>query len=238
MVEKPDVKAIALSLLKEPTERDKQTKVGASNFSQPCSRCLAEQLLHGQESEEERYAWAGAVLGTAVHGLLEERVKQQQPTWLPEQRLTLGELPGYGTIKSTSDLYVPELRLCVDYKTTTKAKLVFLKQAVKDEPNEYEITSVTEARYKVNSYLNQLMSYGRGMILAGHPVEWVSMVFICRDAVGDKDIWAYTVPYDAEQAEKVWNRLERLWAALQDGLDPSTLDSHPQCWYCVNVRNA
>ena len=36
MIEKPDVRGILLGLLKEPTARDKQVSVGASNFSQPC----------------------------------------------------------------------------------------------------------------------------------------------------------------------------------------------------------
>lgn len=237
MVEKPDVTGLVLSLLKEPTERDKQVKVGASNFSQPCPRCLAEQLL-GTRGEGERYAWAGAVIGTAIHNLLEQRVKQLHPTWLPERKLVLGELPGYGTVKSTSDLYVREHQLVVDYKSTTRTKLGFIKRAVKDAPNEYEVTAVAEARYKVNSYLSQVMSYGRGMILAGYPVTWVSLAFVCRDAVGDKDVWSYTVEYDAEHAERVWDRLARLWEALQGGLDPATLDSAPGCYYCENIREA
>lgn len=237
LTEKPDVRAIALELLKAPTTRDLQVKVGASNFSQPCPRCLADDLLGGaSDPAQERWAWAGAVVGTAIHNLLEERVRELHPEWVPEQKLYLGHLVDYGDIKSRLDLYLPPFKTLIDWKSTTKKKLVFLKEATRTEPNELEVSDLAAARYKINSYLNQLMSYGRGLILAGHEVEWVSIVFICRDAVGDKDIWDYTVPYDAEQAEAVWDRLVRLWEALRNGLDPATLPSAQGCYYCENVR--
>lgn len=230
-----DATEIALELLKRPTERDKQVKVGASNFSSLCTKCLAEELL-ATKDEGESFAWAGAVVGTAIHNLLDSRVQEMHPEWHPEQRLILGDLPGYGTVKSTLDLYIPEDRHLIDYKTTTKAKLPFIQDALKTEGNPYEISSIAEARYKVSGYLNQLMSYGRGLTLAGHVVEYVSLVFICRDAVGDRDVWSHTVPYDPEQAEAVWNRLQALWEWLQGGGNPEELDSHKQCYYCVNLR--
>ena len=238
MTEKPDALAIALELLKAPTERDQQTKVGASNFSASCVRCLADALMkHNQTSEpEDRFAWAGAVIGTAIHDYLEKRVRYFHPDWLPEQKVALGELPEYGVIKSTTDLYIPEQKHVIDWKSTTKAKLVFIKRAFKDEPSEYDLTDVTDARYKVASYVNQVMSYGRGMVLAGHDVEWVSLVFVCRDAVGDKDIWSKTLPYDAEQAEKVWDRLVRLWDWLTAGGEPDTLPSSAGCYFCSHYR--
>ena len=232
--EKPDVKKILLELLLEPTERDKQVKVGASNFAQPCPRCLADALSGVRQ--EQGYARMGAVIGTAVHDLLDKRVQELHPTWEPEQRVYLGTLPGYGDIKSTTDLYIPELLTCVDWKTTTKAKLVFIKAALTTEPNDYEITAIAEARYKVLGYLYQLFSYARGLELAGKKVEWVSLGFVCRDAVGDKDIWAWTTEYDPDAADKVWNRLERLWEALQGGLDPASLTSHPRCYNCNHNR--
>lgn len=228
-----DATEIVLELLKRPTERDKQVKVGASNFSRLCARCLADDLTAGQESEvyDSPY-WAGAVIGTAIHNLLESRVQEMYPDWLPEQKLILGQLPGYGVVKSTTDLYIPEDRHLIDFKTTSKKKLVFIREALTTEGNKYDISDVAEARYKVAGYLNQVMSYGRGLTLAGHVVESVSLVFICRDGVGDKDIWSHTVPYDSEQAEAVWDRLERLWEWLQEGNSPEDLDSHPQCWTC------
>lgn len=230
-----DPKEIALELLKEKTDRDKQTTVGASNFSQPCARCLADELLASGESRESPY-WLGAVIGTATHNLLDKRVQRLHPEWEPEQRLVLGELPGYGTIRSTTDLYFPEHFQVLDWKTTTKKKLPNLKQALTTEPTEYDGTEMVEARYKATGYVNQLLSYGRGLVLAGKRVDTVSLCFICRDGVGDADIWGWSMPYDAEAAERVWNRLERLWAWLQAGNDPNELTSATGCYRCSHYR--
>ena len=232
-----DPKELLLELLKEPTERDKQTTVGASNFSQLCARCLADELLASAASTVyDNPYWLGAVEGTAVHDLLDARVRVMHPEWEPEQKLTLGELIGYGVIKSRADLYIPEHRQCHDHKTTTRAKLVHIKEALTTEPTEFDSTTVVEARYKCSGYINQLLSYGRGLILAGKPVDVVSLGFICRDGVGDSDIWGWSMPYDAEAADMVWERLERLWAWLQKGNDPNELTSATGCYVCTHYR--
>lgn len=123
------------------------------------------------------------------------------------------------------------------HNTTTKEKLVFIKRALLDEPDEFEVSKVTDARFKVSGYINQALSYGRGMVLAGYDVKNVVLIFVCRDGSGDKDVWSYTIPYDQEQADKVWLRLERLWAWLQEGNDPRKLPSHDNCYYCCTQRD-
>lgn len=232
-----DARAYALSLLKEPTDRDKQVKIGASNMSSLCTRCLGDDMLVGQESEVyESPFWLGAVIGTAVHLLLEERGKSD-PDTLTESKLVIGTIPGYGEVKSTMDVYHAPSHGVLDWKTTTREKLVFIKRAFKEPYDEHEVTKLTEARFKVNGYLNQGMLYGKGALLAGLPVENVSLVFVCRDGQGDKDVWAKTVPFDPEHAEKVWNRAVNLWNALQDGRELATLPSHPMCWFCNTQRD-
>lgn len=228
---KPDIRRLYLDLMKIQTERDKQVKVGASNFAQPCARCLAEDLQVSQRHGVQKY-WMGAWIGTAVHERMEALTRQHRPEWQPEQRFVLGELPGYGTIKSTTDLYIPALKTVVDTKTTTREKLVFIKDALTNPPSKYDISSLVEARYKVTGYIGQVMSYGAGVVKAGHEVEWVSLAFICRDGKEDKDVWAWTTEYDPEYAAKVWDRLERLWAWLQQGGDPVTLESVEGCYRC------
>lgn len=224
-----------LDLMKIRTERDLQVKVGASNISTPCTRCLADDLL-GVREEDQPY-WLGAWEGTAVHERIEKLVNKHRPTWLSEQRLTLGFVPGYGEVKSTTDLYLPPWALVGDIKTTTRDKLVFIKRAVYDQPDEFEVTKVTEARFKVSQYLNQLFLYGMGMLNAGYPVEKVALIFVCRDGVSDKDVWTHTIDYDPEQAQKVWDRLLELWEWLQGGGDPSLLPSHDMCYFCNNRRD-
>lgn len=230
--EKPDVRQLVLDLWKQPTDRDRQVKVGASNFSQPCSVCLARDLLATSTAGEVGPYWLGASLGTAVHNYLETLAGLHRPTWLTEQKLVVGDLPGYGTIKSTTDMYEPDIYTAVDYKTTKRDKLKYIKEAFTHAPDPYEISKITEARYKTVSYLGQVQTYGAALVKAGYRVDWVSLLFVCRDGTGDSDVWAHTVPFDPQVAEDVWGRLERLWAWLQDGHSPDELKSHPQCYTC------
>ncbi len=230
---------ILLKLLKEPTDRDKQVSIGASNASNPCARCLAEDLAGTRDGNAQSTAyWAGAVIGTAIHGLLEERVREMYPEWMPEHKVIIGHLEGYGDVKSTTDLYIPKLKGVRDWKSTTKKKLPGLKEAFNTEPTKWDSSAVADARFKKTTHLAQLHLYGRGIINAGYEVESVAIGFVCRDAQGDNDIWATDdIPYDEEYSDRVWDRLVRLWAAVRDGRSPETFDSHPKCWYCTVVRD-
>src|SRR5665647_828476 len=109
-----------LDLLREPTDRDKQVSIGASNASNPCTRCLADDLLG--IPQQQSGAFMGAVIGTAIHNLLEKRVEKMHSEWMPEQRVSIGYLEGYGEVKSTTDLYIPSEQLAHDHKSTTKVK--------------------------------------------------------------------------------------------------------------------
>jgi len=183
----------------------------------------------------------GAWTGTAMHNRMEDEVTQHRADqgWLSEQRLVLGEIPGYGTVKSTTDLYLPDNGGTVgDFKSTTRDKLAHIRRALEEPEDPLEITKVTEARVKVSGYLNQVMLYGRGVRDTLHlPVAKVALIFLCRDGVSDKDVWVFETDYDENRANKVWDRAVRLWEWLQAGNDPRQLNSHPQCYYCNNVRN-
>ena len=207
--------------------------IGASQFSSPCTYCVAHDLSASAASTVvEKPYWLGAVLGTAAHLLLEHRVRKRYPGALVEKKVVLGELPGYGQIKSTLDLYLPPDRAVVDWKTTTRDKLFFLKEASRSEPEAVEPSKLTSARFTFHKYRGQLMSYGRGLTLAGHPVDSVHMAFVCRDGKTDDDVWAWDEPYDPEYAEKVWDRLDRLWTFVQNGGDIEGLPSKPGCYTC------
>ena len=58
-------------ILLRKTDRDRQRKVGASNMSNACSRCLADDLL-GIPQGSSPYNM-GAIVGTAIHEYLEKR---------------------------------------------------------------------------------------------------------------------------------------------------------------------
>lgn len=127
-----EVRNLAVSILKAPTARDAQTKIGASNLANGCDFCLASNLLGDmRETPMLDRAYLGRVWGTAGHGLIEKRMK----AWLAEQRkadreewdevkrqgvnalarrfpdaqvekrFALGTIPGYGRVGSTADLF-------------------------------------------------------------------------------------------------------------------------------------
>lgn len=224
--------AYILGLLKQRTARDKQVKVGASNLSTPCGRCLAHDLAGVRRNTSNKW-WLGAVIGTATHGLVEERAVKDKNN-LSEHRVALGEIPGYGKVKSTLDLYRIKERNLVDLKTTARDKLGPLRRAHAEEPDEFDTDSVRSARFKLTAYWNQVMLYGKGMIAAGYPVDTVSIVFVCRDGKTDTDIWGINAEFDPERADAVWSRALTIWEWLQNGGDPATVEEHPDCWACYN----
>lgn len=227
-------------ILRSPTQRDKQVRVGASNLSNGCARCLAEDLLNTSSDESSPY-WLGAVVGTAIHALVEDRghnedvlrsLDVEPGQWLPEFRVTLGTIPGYGVVKSTTDGFHISSGTVVDLKTSTREKLTFIKRAILDPPSDYEVTKVAEARFKVANYFRQTQLYGLGVENAGYEPHACALVFICRDGKMDRDIWTHTIPYDREEALRVFNRGARLWAYLQDGHTPEELASAEYCYRC------
>lgn len=233
------VRDVALSLLGEQTSRDKQRLVGASNLSNPCTRCLAEDMngmLHpDQEVAPRGKYWMGAVIGTAIHNMLDERAQSRSGLY-PEHRVVIGEIPGYGVLKSTSDLFIEWLKAVTDYKTTTREKLTSYRTAVRLEPTDLDTEKIVKARLTMKQYFTQLQLYGKGMEDAGFEVETVNIMFICRDAKTVDDTWAYGVPYNREIAEKALDRAARIWQALVAGKDVETFKSHDLCYRCNVLR--
>ena len=99
-----DLTSWGISLLKTPSERDLQTRVGASDLSQMCTRCLADALLALKSDAMESNFWLSPRIGTGIHLLIEQRAPEHGA--IGEHRVVLGELPGYGPVKSTLDLYI------------------------------------------------------------------------------------------------------------------------------------
>ena len=109
-------------ILLRKTDRDRQRKVGASNMSNACSRCLADDLL-GIPQGSSPYNM-GAIVGTAIHEYLEKR--NFDTTAHREMRVQLGRIEGYGPVHSTTDLYIPRVDggMVIDFKTTDSTNLL------------------------------------------------------------------------------------------------------------------
>jgi len=162
MLSDEELRHFAITLLTLETARDKQRRIGASNLSNPCDFCLASNLIGDmRETPTTSRAWGGRVLGTAVHGLLEDRlyelltetedraarlspaaqtIRLSHPDALVEHKMLLGELGTYGVVGSTADLVLPAERQVIDWKGTDDAKSAVLQDFLaigRGEPAPY-----------------------------------------------------------------------------------------------------
>ena len=223
------VRKLAIDLLTQQTDRDKQRKVGASQISDPCSKHLAAALV--SEPEGTSKYWLGAKLGTATHLLLEGYVESSDfpevSDAVIEEKITLGELPDYGTISSKPDLVLPSQKHLIDWKTSTRAKSNKLQSYI-DNPS----AGNAEAEYTMRKYMAQTQLYAWGVNNAGTPIENISLVFINRDGSSERDVWSHTFEYNQEFAVSLWTRLERIWAELEAGKSPGEFAGDPSCFKC------
>lgn len=228
-LEDAQVKRLTLDLLKSPSERDQQRKVGASQISNPCDYCLG-RALKGGPSEPNKW-WLGARIGTAIHNALE--VEEEKHIDRPrsyhfealrgatiESKIVLGTVDGYGVVSSKPDLVLVAENHLVDHKTTTKDKL-----------KKYKLFGAPLA------YIYQTQLYAWGLNKQGTKIERISLNFICRDGSTDDHIWVHSFDYDEALALKAWNRLEGIWNFIQDH-ELSELESDEDCFQCsVNGRS-
>lgn len=214
----------AREIITRPSERTKQISVGASNMSNSCAKHLGLEMQGIKETEVHPKWGMKAVIGTAVHEFVERR--NQNPDVLVETKLTLGEIPGYGTVGSTSDQFHIPTGTVGDLKTTEKKKLYDLQMAWKGLQSS--------AAYTVASHQNQVMLYGLGFENAGYDVNRLQIVYLCRDGGSPQDdIWpSPIIKYDRERALYIWDRAVRLWTWIQEGNNPETLDDTPGCFDC------
>ena len=230
------LRSLTLDLLKQETARDKQRLIGPSSLGTPCDYCLARGMLEGASEEdvepEDRPYWLGAVLGTATHMLLETRTPEGMSA---ERRVTIGEIPGYGVVTGSSDLYVPKWHEIVDWKTTNREKLKNLKLAFDTKYSVYDPEPLVRARFVAKKYIGQIMSYGRGWVLDGYRVDKVGFSFICRDGLTDNDVWCKELSYDPAYADQVWARANKIWQSLEAGRTLESFLSKTGCYSCMTT---
>lgn len=222
------IKELALNLLKTKTKRDKQTKIGPSGIGNPCDYCLA-CALAGQGQYKESPWWLGARIGTATHSLLEKEVLKHIDTpmspefevlrgAMPEHRLFITNIPGYGNIYGNADL------------TLTTGNLIDWKTSKKDTIKKYKLDGVPKAYYVQQN----LYAYGWNQLQEG-TVKRCSLVFVARDGSGDSDVWVTSWDYDQDAVDEALNRLRKLWNYLQEGGDIDMLESSEECFTCQNI---
>lgn len=204
-----------------PDERSHQTKLGPSDAGDACDKCVAEKMQLRMPGQVHVPSPGGlkAIFGTGLHMWMEGRVQEfsmAQKTGLkilPESKFDIGEIPGYGIIRGTTDCLFDNT--VFDWKTTDRPKLQ--KYRLKGVPMNY--------RYQGHMY-------GLGAHLAGHLVEWVSLVFFPRDSNDTRDIWQHVEPFNPNMALRALARATKIW---EDFVLPGRINelaSDVDCWRC------
>lgn len=210
LVEQPKLtlRSQFIEQITQPSDRDKQRRVGPSGLGDACPLCLAKALAgESDERSFSMYPW----LGTAVHYYLEDHVF---PDAEHELKLYCGDVPGYGKIYGTTDLYWD--------KTVGDWKIVGLKRI-----KSFRVNGPPQ------NYRYQAMIYAKGAELSGREVEDIAIVFIPRDSGNPQDIWVYEEPYQPEMADAA---LERAGVLYNDFVLTGKIDELPSDDDCFNCN--
>lgn len=206
-----DIKTAVIHEITKKTARDKQRRVGPSDLG-GCPRCLAEKMLgegDGFGDDFSLYPW----IGTAVHHYLEYSTF---PGAQHELRVSVGEIPGYGEIKGTTDLLLP----WDDGATVLDWKIVALKRI-----RDFRVNGVSK------QYRYQVQMYGKGAVNEGFNVDSVAICFIPRDSQNVNEIWVHEEAYQPEMVDRVMLRAEKIYQqALAKGVD--SIPSDDDCYTC------
>lgn len=205
-----DYRTKVIAEITKKTERDKQRRIGPSEIGNPCDKCLGRALMDERaEQDFSLYPW----LGTGNHYYMEDHTFKD---YKHELRLMVGEIPGYGEIKGTTDMFDTDEHAVVDWK------FVGLK-AIK----KYRTSGVSD------QYRFQAQTYGRGAELAGLEPKKIVIVFIPRDSGNVKDIWVHEEEYQPEMAKAALDRATGIYNWLQEeGNHWRDLEEGSDCFQC------
>lgn len=195
-----EIRHMLISAMTAPTERDKQTRIGASDLADDCDRCVARAFLGIKfETTRSRRLWMGAYIGTGIHRMLEAAMADH-PGARAERHVFFGEIAGYGEVGGTIDLDLGSQIL--DYKSADRAKLALLRDFISiqgtGEPifgrKHKWIAGAGRGMMPESEYNEKMASMGRKitrgynqcqLYLRGHGEAQVgSLVYVARDANG------------------------------------------------------
>ena len=176
-------------------DRSLQKEIGASSVY-GCSR-QAWNIIHAQEKTNFNTESLGAIIGTAVHAVLAEAMKEQDvwgDDFLIEEEFKTPDLKGH------IDLYIKSARMVIDWKTTTKKNM---------------------SKFPSEQQRMQVQLYGYLLEENGYTVDTVALCAIPRDG-WMKDVKVHSEPYNREVALQgiEWVR------NLQNQLSPPKPEKH------------
>lgn len=195
-----DIKELLITALRArdaARSRSNQVQIGPSELGS-CSRKVWYRLNQYEKTNDNTFKLA-AIMGTAIHGAIEEALGLVDPDGT---KFVVESEVEYGGIKAHIDLWIPEIGAVVDWKTSKIKSLNFF-------PSKQQ-------RWQVQTY---------GYLLAntGHDVKTVNLVAIARDG-DERDVKVHSEPYDPRVAEEALAWLENIKhtsAAPDPEKDPS-----------------
>lgn len=175
--------------------RAQQTALGPSEIGTPCDRRLGYRIANIPAVNTDVDPWA-AVIGTAMHGWLEEAVRiwcseHWDCPWVTETPVVLGDF-----VKGRSDLFNTSTCTVVDYKG---AGPDVMRKVRKDGPPP--------------GYVIQVQLYGLGYQNLGHTVKKVALAFLPR-AGWLKDAYVWVDDFRPDVATKAMERIFELSSNL------------------------
>ena len=163
-------------------ERSRQKSIGPSSLGD-CRRKVWFQLQGIPKTNPQTESYA-AILGTFIHAGIAEAIKREDPfgdNFLIEQKMMSND-PDCGIESGNIDLFIRDIGIVVDWKTTKKKNLRYF-------PSQ-------DQRWQVQVY-GWLASQN------GHKVNFVSLVALPRDGEAE-DIRAYVEEYDPAVVEEAF----------------------------------
>jgi hypothetical protein len=219
-----DAKKAIMDGITQPSKRGQQALIGPSEIG-GCPYCVGEKLavkfpkIYNIGQPKERFG-LGSWIGTAVHKYLD--VVIDIPTAQKEKKNVIAKIKGYGTIKGSTDLYIPPH--IFDYKIVGKWSYDNMRLDYLEHPNQIPTT-----KYRV-----QQMLYGLGWKKLGYNVETVNLVVIPKMSNDPEDIKFFTENYNEELALAALDRLEKILDNVRRGqLDE--LPSDEDCYVCSRI---
>jgi len=181
-----DIKAFLVQALHDKENsrpRSTQVQIGPSELG-GCRRRVWYRLNNQPETNEQELKLA-AIMGTAIHGAIEEALSKRDD-------LLIETTVEYGGMKAHVDLFIPETGDVVDWKTTKYRNLSYF-------PSQQQ-------RWQVQVYGYLIEKSGKGK------VSRVNLVAIPRDG-DERDIKVHSEAYDEKVALEALSWLEAIKAS-------------------------
>lgn len=232
-----------LKALTKDSERSLQTKLGPSEVA-GCAYCVGYTMaakLCEMPPRGDSFGYA-AWLGTGLHYYLEHKLDlvygagYDIETRREEKLKDIFEIPGYGKISGSCDLFVPDWGRTFDYKfpgsySYEKVKLAIAKG--KAAIARGEIPQADKGETPSMQYRGQQQVYRKGWENLGFEVCSSVIIFLPRHSNSVNDVLFWEEPANDELFAGAVDRTALIWDYVQDG-QLGEIPSDADCYTCTS----